>query len=94
MALVGGGGFVPKLVVAAEQRNRAAQSLKIIATASGGAGIDEQAGVSTSQLVPELQVTYDMLHLRHPAAIGFVVGAPIGQWIHIEILLGVINVSQ
>ena len=94
MALIAGGVgrvAVKRLVIAPQQRHRAAQRFQVVTPTAGSATINQQTRVAPAQLVPVSEVAFDVAHLRDALPVWGVIRPPIGQGIDIEILPVEIN---
>ena len=75
-----------KRVVAPPQRHGSTQGLQIVATAARGTRVDQHVGMPAAEFIPVRQVTRDVVILRDPLPVRRVIGAPVRQWVDVEVL--------
>ena len=79
------------LVVAAPERNAAADGFQVNAPPAAGAVVYQQSRMPPQQFVPEFVVAFDVANLSHTLTIRRIRRAPIRQRIKVEILAVAVN---
>ena len=74
------------LIIASEKRNGALQRFDIDPSSAAGAVIDQQMRSGFQNVIPNLVHSRDMLDLRDPASVFFIVYFKIFGEIYVEIL--------